>query len=37
MAEFCRADFEVVLAAPEGAKAYRLDEILPLSFTKENL
>ena len=37
MAEFCTADFEVVLASGEGVKAYRLDEILPLSFTKENL
>ena len=37
MAEFCRADFEVILASGEGVKAYRLDEILPLSFTKENL
>jgi cytidine deaminase len=36
MAECCRADFVVVLAAPEGVKAYRLDEILPLSLTKEN-
>ena len=37
MAEFCRADFEVILASGEGVKVYRLDEILPLSFTKENL
>lgn len=37
MAEFCSPDFEVILASPEGVKAYRLDEILPLSFTKENL
>ncbi len=37
MAEFCTSDFEVVLAAGEGVKAYRLDEILPLSFTKDDL
>ena len=37
MAEFCQADFEVILASGEGVKVYRLDEILPLSFTKENL
>ena len=37
MAEFCAADFQVILASGEGVKAYRLDEILPLSFTKENL
>ena len=37
MAEFCTPDFEVVLALGEGVRSYRLDEILPLSFTKENL
>jgi cytidine deaminase len=37
MAEFCAPDFEVILASGEGVRAYRLDEILPLSFTKENL
>ena len=37
MAEFCTPDFEVVLAFGEGVRSYRLDEILPLSFTKENL
>ena len=37
MAEFCTPDFEVVLASGEGVSVYRLDEVLPLSFTKENL
>jgi cytidine deaminase len=37
MAEFCSSDFEIVLGSSEGVKVYRLDEILPLSFTKENL
>ena len=37
LAEFCTPDFEVVLALGEGVRSYRLDEILPLSFTKENL
>ena len=37
MAEFCTPDFEVILASGKGVSAYRLDEILPLSFTKENL
>ena len=37
MAEFCGKDFEVILASGEGVKVYSLDEILPLSFTKDNL
>ena len=37
MAEFCAPDFEVILTSPDGVRVYRLDEILPLSFTKENL
>jgi cytidine deaminase len=37
MAEFCGPDFQVVLGSSEGVKVYRLDEILPLSFTKDNL
>ena len=37
MAEFCASDFEIVLGPESDIKVYRLDEILPLSFTKENL
>ncbi|MBR5615202.1 MAG: cytidine deaminase [Clostridia bacterium] len=37
MAEFCGKDFEIVLGSPEGIKVYSLDEILPLSFTKDDL
>jgi len=37
MAEFCSSDFEIVLGSSEGVKVYRLDELLPLSFTKDNL
>ena len=37
MAEFCTSDFEIVLGPESDIKVYRLDEILPLSFTKDNL
>ena len=37
MAEFCGKDFEIILGSMDGVKVYRLDEILPLSFTKDNL
>ena len=37
MAEFCDKDFAVILGSSEGVKVYSLDEILPLSFTKDNL
>lgn len=37
MAEFCASDFEIVLGPESDIKVYRLDEILPLSFTKDNL
>ena len=37
MAEFCGKDFEIVLGSPEGIKVYSLDEILPLSFTNDDL
>lgn len=37
MAEFCTPDFEIILAEGESVKSYRLDEILPLSFTKDDL
>ena len=37
MAEFCASDFEIVLGPENDIKVYRLDEILPLSFTKDNL
>jgi cytidine deaminase len=37
MAEFCGEGFEIVLGTPEEVKIYRLEELLPLSFTKDNL
>lgn len=37
MAEFCGADFRILLGNSEQLKAYTLEEILPLSFTKNNL
>ena len=37
MAEFCEADFEIVLADGDSVRAYRLDELLPLSFSKDDL
>ena len=33
MAEFCSPDFRVILGEPECVQVYRLDELLPLSFT----
>ena len=37
MSEFCGPDFRVVLGIPENYKSYRLDELLPYSFTKKDL
>ena len=37
MAEFCGGDFKVILGDEKETKAYTLSEILPLSFTKNDL
>jgi len=37
MAEFCDADFKIVLGTPDSIQTYSLSEILPLSFTKTDL
>lgn len=37
MSEFCGSDFEVVLGTPEKFKVLKLDEVLPLRFTGEEL
>ena len=37
MSECCDSDFEVVLGTPEKFKVFKLDEVLPLRFTGEEL
>lgn len=37
MAEFCDKNFKIVLGSVNEIKTYTLDEILPLSFTKNEL
>lgn len=37
MAEFCDKSFEIVLGTPEKHAVYRLDEIIPLAFTRSDL
>ena len=37
MAEFCSQDFPIILFDGQNAKTYTLGELLPESFTKENL
>lgn len=37
IAEFCKEDFQIVLGTADEVRAYTLGELLPLSFTKENL
>lgn len=37
MAEFCRPDFIICIADENGYKKYTLGELLPLSFTPDNL
>lgn len=37
MSEFCSPDLKILLGNPENYKAYTLGELLPLSFTSENL
>lgn len=37
MAEFCNKNFEVILFDGKDIKAYTLDEVLPLAFTKSDL
>ena len=37
LAEFCDADFRIVLGTPRDSKAYTLAQLLPLSFGKNDL
>lgn len=37
MAEFCDGDFRVILGNAQAQKVYRLDELLPFSFSKKDL
>lgn len=37
LAEFCDADFRILLGNPEKFQSYTVDEILPFSFTKKDL
>lgn len=37
IAEFCPPDFPILLGTPERFRAYRLDELLPYSFTEKDL
>ena len=37
MAEFCGADFEIILYDGENIKSIRFDNILPYSFGKDNI
>lgn len=37
MSEFCDSDFEVILGTPEKFKVFKLDEVLPLRFTGDEL
>ena len=37
MTEFCSKDFLVILGTPEKYKVYRLEELMPYSFTKTEL
>lgn len=37
MREFCRDDFKIILAKPGAVKVYTLSELLPESFSPENL
>lgn len=37
MAEFCDADFEVILGTPDDFKVYKFNDILPLTFTSKEL
>ena len=37
LADFCGADFRILLGNPEKFQSYTVDEILPFSFTKKDL
>ena len=37
MREFCRDDFKIILAKPGAVKVYTLKELLPESFSPDNL
>lgn len=37
IAEFCDKDFKIVLGTADSVNVYTLAELLPLSFTKDNL
>ncbi len=37
MCEFCSSDFKILLGTPDSFKQYTLQELIPHSFTNENL
>lgn len=37
MSEFCDGNFEVVLGTPDKFKVFKIDEVMPLRFTGEEL
>ena len=37
MTEFCDKDFKIILGTPEDYKVYTLEEMMPFSFTKDEL
>ena len=37
MREFCRDDFQIILAKPDAVRVYTLKELLPESFSPDNL
>lgn len=37
MAEFCSADFKIILGTKENIRTYSLNDVLPLAFTKDSL
>ncbi len=37
MTEFCDKDFKIIIGTPEDYKVYTLEEMMPFSFTKDEL
>ena len=37
MREFCRDDFKIILAKPDAVRVFTLKELLPESFSPDNL
>ena len=37
MAEFCDADFEIILGDEQHERVYRLEDLLPMSFGAEDI